>query len=75
LFNGKHLCVDIMVDGVAYTRTNIYGDPNNDCVTADTVAVLKAGQSVWVQPFGSASGYIIYSSAGWNTFSGGLLHK
>jgi hypothetical protein len=76
LFNGKHLYVYIMVDGVAYTRTNIYGDTNHDCVTADAVSVLKAGQSVWVQPHGSASGTIIYQdSVSWNTFSGVLLHK
>ncbi|XP_060554039.1 heavy metal-binding protein HIP-like [Ruditapes philippinarum] len=69
--------VVIMVDGVAYTRTNMYGDANNGCHTADTVAVLKAGQSVWVQPFASSSGNIIRHSSSqfWNTFSGVLLHK
>jgi hypothetical protein len=73
----KALYVDIMVNGVAYTKTNIYGDANHDCHTADTVAVLKAGQSVWVQPSASASGDIIRhdSSHYWNTFSGVLLHK
>jgi hypothetical protein len=72
----NHLYVDILVDGVAYTKTNIYGDANHDCFTADTVAVLKAGQSVWVQPSGSTSGSIIrHNSYAWNTFSGVLLHK
>jgi hypothetical protein len=72
----KHLYVDIMVDGVAYTRTNIYGDANYGCNTADTVALLKAGQSVWVQPFDGSSGDIIqHSSSYWNTFSGVLLNK
>jgi hypothetical protein len=75
VYNNQYIYVDIMVDGVAYTRTNIYGD--NDCVTADTVAVLKAGQSVWVQPSASSSGNIIRHSSSqfWNTFSGVLLHK
>ncbi|XP_060587695.1 complement C1q and tumor necrosis factor-related protein 9B-like [Ruditapes philippinarum] len=76
VLHNKYLYVDIMVDGVSYTKTNIYGDYNNDCFTADTVAVLKAGQSVWVQPSGSASGNIIYpSTVGWNTFSGVLLQR
>jgi hypothetical protein len=72
----KYLRVDIMVDGVAYTRTYIKEKDYVDCDTADTVTVLKAGQSVWVQPSGSTSGNIIYhSSYTWNTFSGVLLHK
>ncbi|XP_060554033.1 heavy metal-binding protein HIP-like isoform X2 [Ruditapes philippinarum] len=72
----KYLYVGIMVDGVAYTRTNIYGDANYGCHTADTIAVLKAGQSVWVQSSVSSSGNILqHSSSYWNTFSGVLLHK
>jgi hypothetical protein len=74
----KHkLYVDIMVDGISYTKTNIYGDSNYSCVTADAVAVLKAGQSVWVQPSSSDSGNIIqyHYSLYRNTFSGVLLHK
>ncbi|XP_060554031.1 heavy metal-binding protein HIP-like [Ruditapes philippinarum] len=74
--NMKYLHVDIMVDGVAYTRTYIHDNDYVDCHTTDTVAVLKAGQNVWVQPSGSASGSIIrHSSFAWNTFSGVLLHK
>ncbi|XP_060587700.1 complement C1q and tumor necrosis factor-related protein 9A-like [Ruditapes philippinarum] len=76
VFNNKYLYVDIMVDGVAYTRTYIKDNDNLDCHTADTVAVLKTGQSVWVQPSDSSSGNIIYhSSTIWSTFSGLLLHK
>ncbi|XP_060554036.1 complement C1q and tumor necrosis factor-related protein 9A-like [Ruditapes philippinarum] len=71
----KHLKVDIMVDGVAYTKTYIKDTDDVDCHTGDTVAVLKHGQSVWVQPYGSSSGNIIYPSSGyWHTFSGVLLH-
>ncbi|XP_060563386.1 uncharacterized protein LOC132722828, partial [Ruditapes philippinarum] len=55
LYSNKHLFVDIMVDGVAYTKTYIQDQDDLDCDTADTVAVLKAGQSVWVQPSGSTS--------------------
>jgi hypothetical protein len=70
------LNVDIMVDGVSYTKTYIKDEIDIDCHTADAVAVLKAGQSVWVQPHGSSSGNIIFhSSTEWNTFSGVLLHK
>ncbi|XP_060563387.1 heavy metal-binding protein HIP-like [Ruditapes philippinarum] len=72
----KYLRVDIIVDDVAYTKTFIRDNDDVDCDTADTVSVLKAGQSVWVQPSGSSSGNIIYhSSTIWNTFSGVLLHK
>ncbi|XP_060587694.1 complement C1q tumor necrosis factor-related protein 2-like [Ruditapes philippinarum] len=77
VLQNKYLYVDIMVDGVAYTKTNIEDNDNLDCQTADTVAVLKAGQSVWVQPSASDSGNIIrhHSLHYWNTFSGVLLHK
>ncbi|XP_060554035.1 complement C1q tumor necrosis factor-related protein 2-like isoform X4 [Ruditapes philippinarum] len=72
----KYLHVDIMVDGVAYTRTIIKDTDNVHCHTADTVAVLKTGQNVWVQPSISASGNVIYqASTIWNTFSGVLIHK
>jgi hypothetical protein len=72
----KHLYVDIMVDGVPYTKTYIKDNDNLDCHAADTVAILEAGQSVWVQPSGGSSGNIIrHSSSYWNTFSGVLLHK
>jgi hypothetical protein len=73
----NYVYVDIMVDGVAYTKTYMRDMDTLDCHTADTVVVLKAGQSVWVQPFASASGKIIYHSSSyyWNTFSGVLLHK
>ncbi|XP_060554030.1 heavy metal-binding protein HIP-like [Ruditapes philippinarum] len=72
----KLLHVAILIDGVAYTKTNIYGDLYDDCVTADAIAVLKSGQSVWVQPSGSVSGNIIqHDSSYWSTFSGTLLHK
>jgi hypothetical protein len=72
----KYLRVNIMVDGEGYTRTYIIDKDYINCHTADTVAVLKAGQSVWVQPSPSSSGNIIYhSSFIWNTFSGVLLHK
>jgi hypothetical protein len=71
-----YLFVDIMVDGVSYTKTYIQDNDNLDCHTADTVAVLKAGQSVWVQSSSSTSGNIIrHHSSYWNTFSGVLLHK
>jgi hypothetical protein len=77
VLSNKYLHVDIMVDGVAYTKTYIKDNDTLDCDTADTVAMLKAGQSVWVQPSSSASGNIIqhHSSYYWNTFSGVLLHK
>ncbi|XP_060554041.1 uncharacterized protein LOC132715084 [Ruditapes philippinarum] len=72
----KTLYVDIMVDGVAFTKATFYGDANHECLTADAVAVLKTGQSVWVQPSDSNSGIIIHQGATrWNTFSGVLLHK
>ncbi|XP_060554037.1 complement C1q and tumor necrosis factor-related protein 9A-like [Ruditapes philippinarum] len=72
----KWLNVDVLVDAVAHTKTTFYGDSNNSCATADTIVVLKAGQSVWVQPSGSNSGNIIdHDSIRWNTFSGVLLHK
>jgi hypothetical protein len=76
LESNKYLFVDIMVDGVAYTKKYIHDNDNVDCHTADTVVVLKAGQSVWVQSPDSSSGNIIYhSSTIWTTFSGVLLHK
>jgi hypothetical protein len=76
VLSNKYLYVDIMVDGVAYSKTYIKDNDNLDCDTADTVVVLKAGQSVWVQPSVSASGNIIrHHSSYWNTFSGVLLHK
>jgi hypothetical protein len=76
VYGSKYLFVDIMVDGKAYTKKYIEDTDNVDCHTADTVAVLKAGQSVWVQPSDSSSGNIIYhSSFIWSTFSGVLLHK
>jgi hypothetical protein len=76
VFHNKYLYVDIMVDGVSYSKTFIRDNDTDDCDTADTVVVLKAGQSVWVQSSASASGNIIHhSSYIWNTFSGVLLHK
>jgi hypothetical protein len=76
VLQNKYLRVNIMVDGVSYPKTYIIDKDYVDCHTADTVAVLKTGQSVWVQPSPSASGNIIYhSSTTWNTFSGVLLHK
>jgi hypothetical protein len=77
VLTNRYVYVDIMVDGVAYTKTYICDDDTIDCVTADTVVVLKAGQSVWVQPSSSSSGTKIYHSSSyyWNTFSGVLLHK
>ncbi|XP_060554038.1 C1q-related factor-like [Ruditapes philippinarum] len=77
VLGSKYLYADIMVDGVAYTRTYIQDKDNNDCHTADTVVVLKAGQSVWVEPSLSDSGKIIqhHPSYYWNTFSGVLLNK
>jgi hypothetical protein len=76
VYNNKYMYVDIMVDGVAFTRTYIKDTDDVDCHTADTVAELKSGQSVWVQPSASSSGNIIYhDSSAWNTFSGVLIHK
>jgi hypothetical protein len=63
VYTNKYFHVDIMVDGVAYTKTYIRGNDDVKCHTADTVAVLKARQSVWVQPSSSSSGNIIYHSS------------
>ncbi|XP_053385367.1 heavy metal-binding protein HIP-like [Mercenaria mercenaria] len=74
----KALTIGLMVDGSKYTVAAFYGDANYGCSTADTVAVLTAGQMVWVEALsGSSSGTIIDqdTSYRWNTFSGTLIHK
>jgi hypothetical protein len=76
VLGSNYLYVDIMVDGVAYTRTYMRDMDTLDCHTADTVVVIKAGQNVLVQSSGSSSGKLIYHTTNyWNTFSGVLLHK
>ncbi|XP_053386640.1 heavy metal-binding protein HIP-like [Mercenaria mercenaria] len=74
----KSLFISIMVDGSKYTVAAFYGDANHGCSTADTVAVLTAGQMVWVAALsGSSYGTIIDQNTNlyWNTFSGTLIYK
>jgi hypothetical protein len=71
-----NMYAEIKVDGVPYTKVYIHSNADSHCNTADTIAVLKSGQSVWVQSSGSSSGKIIQqNSLYWSTFSGALLHK
>lgn len=42
--------ISIMIEGKKYTMTTFYGDSLVDkCLSADTVAIVTAGQRVWVE--------------------------
>ncbi|XP_060568784.1 heavy metal-binding protein HIP-like [Ruditapes philippinarum] len=75
----KTLTVSIMVEGKRYSTSLFYGDDNYGCSSADTVAIVTAGQKVWVEaiPGGIDTGTIIrhYDSYCWNTFSGTLINR
>ncbi|XP_045207605.2 heavy metal-binding protein HIP-like [Mercenaria mercenaria] len=77
LKTSKTLVVGIMVDRTKYTVTLFYGAGYYECLTGDTVAVLTAGQVVWVEVLsGGSTGTIIHqNNYRWNTFSGALVHK
>ncbi|XP_045180009.2 heavy metal-binding protein HIP-like [Mercenaria mercenaria] len=77
VFSSKGLTIGIMVDGNKYTVASFYGDGNHGCSTADTVAVLTAGQIIWVQASSGSSSGVVIAQDGirWNTFSGTLIHK
>ena len=77
VYSSKRLVVSIMIEGKKYSTSLFYGDSNHECLSADTVAIVKAGQSVWVEGQASTqSGTILddHSSYRWNTFSGALLN-
>ncbi|XP_060568782.1 heavy metal-binding protein HIP-like [Ruditapes philippinarum] len=79
VYSKKTLTVSIMIEGKRYTTSLFYGDDNRGCSSADTVAIVTAGQKVWVEaiPGGIDSGTIIYQtdSYRWNTFSGALINR
>jgi hypothetical protein len=73
----KYFVVNIMIDGNNYSAPLIYGDDGRGCSSADTVALVTAGQDVWVEAqTGSSTGDIIYQDKyRWNTFSGILINR
>ncbi|XP_060568783.1 multimerin-2-like [Ruditapes philippinarum] len=75
----KTLTVSIMIEGTRYATSLFYGDDNRGCSSADTVAIVTAGQKVWVEaiPGGIDSGTIIdqHDAYRWNTFCGALINR
>ncbi|XP_060568785.1 heavy metal-binding protein HIP-like [Ruditapes philippinarum] len=75
----KHLDVSIMIEGKSYSKSVFYGDDVSGCsYSADTVAIVTAGQKVWVEVIpGGSTGTIIRQddTFRWNTFSGALINR
>ena len=77
VFSKQSLVVSIIIEGKRYTTSFFYGDAGSECLSADTVAIVKAGQSVWVEgQYGTSSGNVLDHDDNyrWNTFSGALLN-
>jgi hypothetical protein len=78
VFPKKQLVVSIMVEGKRYTTSLFEGDDSYGCSSADTVAIVTAGQKVFVEVIsGGSTGTIINqdNSFRWNTFSGALINR
>jgi hypothetical protein len=78
VYTKMYLTISIVIEGTKYTTSLFYGDGGNGCSSADTVAIVTAGQKVWVEviPGGTNTGTIIYQdSVRWNTFSGTLINR
>ncbi|XP_045181646.2 uncharacterized protein LOC123540580 isoform X1 [Mercenaria mercenaria] len=75
--SSKSFVAGIMVDGIKYTVTHIYGISGTDCNTADTTAVLTAGQRVWLEVLSGSSSSVTLNQGiyRWNTFAGTIIHK
>ena len=76
VYSSKRLVVSIMIEGKKYSTSLFYGDSHHGCFSADTVAIVKSGQSVWVevQRKTHSGTYLEEDSYRWNTFSGALLN-
>jgi hypothetical protein len=74
----KTLTFTIMIEGTRYSTSLFYGDDDYGCSSADTVAIVTAGQKVWVEVIpGGSTGTIIRQDNiyRWNTFSGALINR
>ncbi|XP_060592691.1 heavy metal-binding protein HIP-like [Ruditapes philippinarum] len=75
----KEILISIMIEGTRYTTSLFNGYDNHGCPSADTVAIVTAGQKVWVGALlgGIDTGIIIFQndSFRWNTFSGALINR
>ncbi|XP_060592690.1 complement C1q tumor necrosis factor-related protein 3-like [Ruditapes philippinarum] len=73
----KNLIISIMVERTRYSTSLFRGDAGYGCSSADTVAIVTAGQKVWVEVVGGHTGTNIYhgDSYRWNTFSGALINR
>ncbi|XP_060587496.1 heavy metal-binding protein HIP-like [Ruditapes philippinarum] len=72
----KILIVGIMIEGTRYTTSLFRGDDSYGCSSADTVAIVTAGQKIWVEvlPGGNTGTIINQDAYRWNTFSGALIN-
>ncbi|XP_060557363.1 complement C1q and tumor necrosis factor-related protein 9-like [Ruditapes philippinarum] len=79
VYSKKSLTVSIMVEGTRYSTSLFDGDDGHGCSSADTVAIVTAGQEVWVEVIsgGTSTGTITDHSDSyrWNTFSGALINR
>jgi hypothetical protein len=71
------LVVGIMIEGTRYTTSLFEGDDGHGCSSADTVAIVTAGQKIWVEVLpGGNTGTIVYQNVyRWNTFFGALINR
>ncbi|XP_060606116.1 complement C1q tumor necrosis factor-related protein 7-like [Ruditapes philippinarum] len=77
VYSSRSLVVGIMIEGTKYTTSMFYGDGNHECLSADTVAIVTAGQKIWVQvlPGGNTGTILDQDAMRWNTFAGALINK
>ncbi|XP_052819804.1 EMILIN-2-like [Mya arenaria] len=76
-----HLCIStnkycnyaIMVDGIKHTKGSIKNDNWGDCITAESIAIVKSGSRVRVENYGNAGFYDNENS--FNHFSGIMIYS
>ncbi|XP_052760728.1 uncharacterized protein LOC128203368 [Mya arenaria] len=75
-----HLCVytkycnyAIMIDGIKHTKGSIKDDDWGDCITAESIAIVKTGSKVWVENYGDAGFYD--NAISFNHFSGIMIYN
>jgi hypothetical protein len=77
VYTNKNLIIGIIIEGTRYTTSLFRGDNAYGCSSADTVAIVTAGQKVWVEsiPVGHTGTIIYQDEYRWNTFSGALINR
>ncbi|XP_052820980.1 uncharacterized protein LOC128246684 [Mya arenaria] len=71
--NNKYFRYAIMVDGIKHTKGSIKNDDWGDCITAESIAIVKTGSRVWVENYGNAGFYDNENS--FNHFSGIMIYS